>query len=178
MGEAYEVNGTALKMADGVKAQIPFQLDAGYRVTPEITIGAYGSYGIGQIGGDLADGCDNDRGQHRLLRDGVAGGRAGTYAFHEGLADVRALGRRRDRLARQSYTLDAPSVGLKPVESLGGWEFPNLAGRRRLEAHPAARGRPARHVQPRPVLVGTVSVTGGSPRSTSSTPPTRRCTGG
>lgn len=38
-----------LKMKDfGVKAQIPIQLEAGYRVTPDLVAGLYGSYGIGQ----------------------------------------------------------------------------------------------------------------------------------
>ena len=38
-----------LKMNDvGVKAQIPVQLEASYKVTPDFAAGVYGSYGLGQ----------------------------------------------------------------------------------------------------------------------------------
>jgi outer membrane protein W len=46
------------KMKDGIKSQIPLQLDAAYKVTPEIAIGAYFSYGFGQVGSALKDSCD------------------------------------------------------------------------------------------------------------------------
>lgn len=58
MGDAYEEAGVASEMSDGVKSQIPIQVDAGYRVTPALTLGAYASYGFGQIGDDLGDTCD------------------------------------------------------------------------------------------------------------------------
>jgi len=46
------------KMSDGVKSQIPIQLDALYKVAPNLGVGGYFSYGIGQLGGELADICD------------------------------------------------------------------------------------------------------------------------
>ncbi len=63
MGDALETKGTSMtpsqtvKMSDWIEAQIPLQLDVGYRVTPEITVGAYGSYGFGDTGGQYVDAC-------------------------------------------------------------------------------------------------------------------------
>lgn len=42
-------------MSDGIKSQIPLQLDALYKVMPDLAVGGYFSYGIGQIGDA---GCD------------------------------------------------------------------------------------------------------------------------
>jgi len=52
-----DVGGT-LAMSDWVKSQIPVQLDALYRVNPNIAVGAYFSYGFAQTGGPIADACD------------------------------------------------------------------------------------------------------------------------
>jgi len=54
MGEAEE----GIDVSDGAKAQIPIQLDVGYRATPALTLGGYFSYGFGRIGGDAEDYCD------------------------------------------------------------------------------------------------------------------------
>jgi hypothetical protein len=45
-------------LKDGVKSQIPIQLDALYKVNKDIGVGAYFSYGFGQIGSALKDECD------------------------------------------------------------------------------------------------------------------------
>jgi outer membrane protein W len=60
MGDAFKnaTTGEASKMSDGLKSQIPIQLDAAYRVTKEIAIGAYFAYGFGQVGGLFKDDCD------------------------------------------------------------------------------------------------------------------------
>jgi len=47
-------------VADILKAQIPIQLDLGYRVTPALTLGGYFAYGFGRVGGDFEDVCDLD----------------------------------------------------------------------------------------------------------------------
>jgi outer membrane protein W len=59
MGDAAKeaTTGQALKMSDGMKSQIPLQLEAAYRLTKEFALGAYLSYGFGQIGGALSDDC-------------------------------------------------------------------------------------------------------------------------
>jgi len=59
MGEVMEEGD----LGDIVKAQIPLQLDVGYRVTPALTLGGYFAYGFGRIGDDimgLGDVCDQD----------------------------------------------------------------------------------------------------------------------
>lgn len=60
MGDAFKdaTTGQPSKMSDGVKSQIPFQLDAAYRVTKEVAIGAYFAYGFGQVGGLFKSDCD------------------------------------------------------------------------------------------------------------------------
>jgi hypothetical protein len=45
-------------MSDSAKSQIPLQLDAMYKVTPEIAVGAYVSYGFAQPGGLTKEVCD------------------------------------------------------------------------------------------------------------------------
>lgn len=45
-------------MKDIVKSQIPIQLDALYRITPDIAAGLYFSYGIAQLNSDMSDACD------------------------------------------------------------------------------------------------------------------------
>lgn len=37
-------------MSDGVHAQAPLQLEGAYRVLPRLDVGAYASYGLGQVG--------------------------------------------------------------------------------------------------------------------------------
>jgi outer membrane protein W len=45
-------------LSDGIKGQIPLQLDAMYRFTPNVSAGAYFSYGFAQLNGDFGDICD------------------------------------------------------------------------------------------------------------------------
>jgi cysteine-rich repeat protein len=41
-------------MSDGIKSQFPVQLEGGYRLFPELTLGAYASYGPAQVGSSCA----------------------------------------------------------------------------------------------------------------------------
>ena len=44
-------NGTnSIAMSDWVKSQVPLQLDVMYKVTPDVAVGAYLSYGFAQTG--------------------------------------------------------------------------------------------------------------------------------
>lgn len=61
------------KMSDGVKSQIPIQLDATYRLTPSFSLGGYASYGFGQIGKEFSDICDIADCSARVVRLGVQG---------------------------------------------------------------------------------------------------------
>ena len=54
MGEAVE----GRDMSDGLKSQIPVQVDAMYALNPNLALGGYFSYGFGLLGGDIADMCD------------------------------------------------------------------------------------------------------------------------
>jgi outer membrane protein W len=78
MGEAQK----NADLSDGVKGQIPFQLDAMYHLTPNVSAGAYFSYGFAQVGGDLDAICDQDGVDcsARALRLGVQG----VYNFKPG----------------------------------------------------------------------------------------------
>lgn len=57
-----------VKMSDGPKSQIPVQIDALYAVIPNLKVGAYFSYGIGQSG--CQDGADCS---FNVMRFGVQG---------------------------------------------------------------------------------------------------------
>jgi opacity protein-like surface antigen len=61
------------KMSDGVKSQIPIQLDATYKLTPNFSLGGYTSYGFGQTGSEFSDLCDAIDCSTRVVRLGVQG---------------------------------------------------------------------------------------------------------
>ncbi|HET6338619.1 MAG TPA: outer membrane beta-barrel protein [Polyangiales bacterium] len=50
--------GPDSSLSGGISGQIPIQIDLGYRVIPNLTIGLYGQYGFGFVGDDASDGCD------------------------------------------------------------------------------------------------------------------------
>ncbi len=56
LGRVADADDSDLK--DGISGQIPLWLDVGYRVAPNVMIGAYFSYGFGFLGSDLEDACD------------------------------------------------------------------------------------------------------------------------
>jgi hypothetical protein len=62
-----------VKLGDSVKGQIPIRLDAGYRITPNIYVGLYFSYGIGMINKDKVRGCDVADCSASTLNFGVMG---------------------------------------------------------------------------------------------------------
>ncbi len=49
--------GSSLAMSDWVKSQVPVQVDAMYRFTPEWAAGVYFSYGFGQLSSTISDLC-------------------------------------------------------------------------------------------------------------------------
>jgi hypothetical protein len=72
--------GDAVKdgsMSDGVKSQIPLQIDALYKVTKDIGVGAYFAYGIAQLNKDNMCGGESCSGS--VMRFGVQG----QYAFND-----------------------------------------------------------------------------------------------
>jgi hypothetical protein len=64
-------------MSDGIKSQIPIQLDAMYRVNKDLAAGMYFSYGIGQLASDFC--TDGASCSANVIRVGVQG----TYAFND-----------------------------------------------------------------------------------------------
>jgi hypothetical protein len=74
MGEAEK----DFKMSDGLKSQIPLQLDALYKVTKDIGVGAYFAYGFGQV--DITDVCEDGVDcSGNVMRFGVQG----HYTFNQ-----------------------------------------------------------------------------------------------
>ncbi len=64
--------GSAAKaspMSDGLKSQLPLQLDVGYRVLPRLTVGGYGSWGMAQVGSV----CSGASCSGSVVRAGVEG---------------------------------------------------------------------------------------------------------
>jgi hypothetical protein len=54
MGESQK----GVDLADGITGQVPVQLDAMWRLSPNLSAGAYFAYGFGQVGDSLDDVCD------------------------------------------------------------------------------------------------------------------------
>jgi hypothetical protein len=55
------------KLSDGVKSQIPIQLDATYSVLPDLAVGGYFAYGLGQVNSDICQpGADCSASSMRL----------------------------------------------------------------------------------------------------------------
>jgi hypothetical protein len=48
----------SIAMSDLVKSQIPVQVDAMFGVSPQLALGGYLSYGVGQVGDGMQDLCD------------------------------------------------------------------------------------------------------------------------
>jgi hypothetical protein len=57
MGDAYQAKGdpSVAKMSDGVKSQVPIQIDANYKINKDMAAGLYFSYGFGQVGSTVKD---------------------------------------------------------------------------------------------------------------------------
>jgi hypothetical protein len=68
-------------LKDLVKSQIPLQLDALYKVTPDIAVGGYFSYGFGQLNSDFSDICD--AAGISCSASNVRLGLQGTYTFNQ-----------------------------------------------------------------------------------------------
>ncbi|RYE92148.1 MAG: hypothetical protein EOO75_07325 [Myxococcales bacterium] len=53
LGDASKGN----KLSDGYSGLVPIRLDVGYRITPQVYLGAFGQYGIGLLDSKVKDGC-------------------------------------------------------------------------------------------------------------------------
>jgi hypothetical protein len=101
-------------MSDGVKSQIPVQLDALYKVTKDIAVGGYFAYGFGQLNSDFCpSGTDCSASDMRF-------GVQGTYTFNQlksPLVPWAGLG--------FGYEIAKASIGDTDT-SASGFEFLNL----------------------------------------------------
>jgi hypothetical protein len=106
------------KMSEGVKSQIPIQLDAMFGVTPDLSVGAYVSYGFGQLASGACDaGVSCSASDTRF-------GLQGLYSFNAaGAAFVPWVGAGIGYEVA-SYSMEAD--GEKLEFDLSGWEFLNL----------------------------------------------------
>lgn len=111
------------KMTEVVKGQVPLQLDLGYRVTKEITVGGYFGYGFGVLGSAFKD--QNCTGgvdcSSSVMRVGVQG--SYTFAPVGQLAPWLGVG-----AGYEWGTLKAEAGGVSVKETFRGIEFLNLQG--------------------------------------------------
>ncbi len=109
------------KMSDGVKSQIPIQIDAAYKVTPDIALGAYFGYGFAQTG-SLQGVCDISvvDCSASIVRFGVQG----FYTFNQVKASLvpwAGIG-----FGYEKGSLEASGAGAKMTIDYSGFEFLNL----------------------------------------------------
>ncbi len=104
-----------VKMSDGIKSQIPFQLDALYRINKNVGIGGYFSYGFGQT---ATDACGTGVScSATIMRLGAQG----TYTFDPSGQAVPWVG------VGLGYEWTDVSGG-GDTFTLKGWEFLSLQG--------------------------------------------------
>jgi hypothetical protein len=79
MGDAMQVKGAteASKMSDGVKSQVPVQIDANYKFAKDMAAGLYFSYGFGQVGTQIK----NDVNPATVSASAIRVGAQGNYTF-------------------------------------------------------------------------------------------------
>jgi hypothetical protein len=109
-------------LKDAIKSQIPIQLDALYKVTKDIGVGGYFSYGFGQIGTAVKDVCDADGISCSVssMRLGIQG----AYTFNQVKAPLvpwAAVG-----LGYEWMTLKGSAGGVSADATTTGFEFLNL----------------------------------------------------
>lgn len=106
------------KMTDGVKSQIPIQLDAMYQLSPDLSVGAYLSYGFGQLASDACvEGASCSASDTRF-------GLQGLYSFNKvGTAFVPWLGA---GFGYEWASLEAEASGASAEFKMRGFEFLNL----------------------------------------------------
>jgi hypothetical protein len=122
MGKAVDEDGGDL--SDGVKGQIPIQIDVGYRLTPAFTLGGYFSAGYGIVGDAFSDDCDaaDIDCSARVLRLGVQL----DYAFKNVSPTMTPwLGA---GIGYEWATLKGEQGSNEATESYSGFEFLNLQG--------------------------------------------------
>jgi outer membrane protein W len=126
MGDAFEdpITGENNALSDGLDSSIPLQLDASYRVTPDLAVGAYVSYGFGQVSDEfIGTGICDQPGvdcSARVLRLGVQG----SYALNRlGGRFVPWVGA---GIGYEWASVEAEAPGAKATFDFSGLELVNL----------------------------------------------------
>ncbi len=125
MGDAMKDFG----MSDYVGSQIPIQLDAMYKLSPEFALGAYFSYGFAQPSGFGSDVCDAPGADCSVsnMRLGVQG----TYSFTKASPSfVPWLGL---GIGWENSSFDSGGG----AADTSGWEYLNLQGGANWKVNPA-----------------------------------------
>jgi hypothetical protein len=113
--------GQSYKMSEVTGGQIPFQVDAMWRLNPEFAVGGYFSYAFGSTSGSFKDTCDAfgtdcSTGQLRL-------GLQGTYTFTMVQKFVPWVG---VGTGYESLVLTASGGGTTDSTDYSGWEYLNI----------------------------------------------------
>lgn len=106
------------KMSDGVKSQVPIQLDAAYKLTKELALGAYFSYGFAQLG---TDACPSGA---SCSANDIRAGLQGFFTFADlktPLVPWLGLG-----IGYERGSFEAKQGGFKATTTYSGWEYLNL----------------------------------------------------
>jgi len=109
-------------LSDIVKSQIPIQLDAMYKVTPDISAGLYFSYGISQLNSDVKDACDAVG--VSCSASNIRVGIQGAYAFNQVKAPLvpwAGVG-----VGYELNTIKGEMGGVSDTATTSGIEFLNL----------------------------------------------------
>jgi predicted porin len=111
--------GGAYKLSDVTTSQVPFQVDAMYRVNPELAFGGYFSFGIGGVSGAMKDQCD--AGGFDCSTSSVRAGIQGTYTFTMLQSFVPWVG-----VGTGYEALSVSASGSVNSVDYTGWEYLNL----------------------------------------------------
>src|SRR5512138_795456 len=108
-------------MSDLASGQVPLQLDAMYRINPEIAVGGYFSYGFGGVSGASKDQCDafGIDCSTSTLRLGLQG----TYTFTMVQKFVPWVGL---GTGYEALSVEASAGGNSATTDYTGWEYFNL----------------------------------------------------
>jgi outer membrane protein W len=109
------------EMSNAVSSQIPIQLDAAYRITRDVAVGAYFAYGFGRTG-DLDGLCTTDAidCSTRVLRFGVQG----LYTFSE--AQTALVPWAGAGFGYELGSLEMKAPGARATFDYGGFELLNV----------------------------------------------------